>query len=267
MTPPPDPRPFAARLSAALDAPVELSFGRARRNVIVVRRFAAGIRIRVNAAFADAPEEVWDALAAWIRSGKRARAASARLDAFVAELAETLGPPKPRAVALRRAGTAHDLTPLARSLLADEFATELPGEFVERVTWGRRGSRRARRSLQLGSYDSTSNLVRVHPVLDQEAVPAFFVRFVLFHEFLHAAFDLSAPREHDGDDARRRRAHHPPHFRARERAYRDFERAEAWQHEHIGALLRSARTGRPLARPKGAARLLRAGQALLFPDR
>ena len=36
-----------------------------------------------------------------------------------------------------------------------------------------------------------------------------------------------------------RRMLHPPVFRARERLFRDFERALAWEKAHIGRLLRS----------------------------
>jgi hypothetical protein len=32
---------------------------------------------------------------------------------------------------------------------------------------------------------------------------------------------------------------HPPIFRARERVFRDFERALAWEKAHVGRLLRS----------------------------
>ena len=125
------------------------------------------------------------------------------------------------------------------------------------ITWGRRGPRRVRHTLQLGSFDPEQKLVRVHPVLDQEAVPSFFVRSVLFHELLHAALE-------GADDARR---HHGPEFRARERAYRDHDRALAWQERHLAALIRSARTGEPLgtARRRRLRLLLDPLQGWLFP--
>ena len=75
-------------------------------------------------------------------------------------------------------------------------------------------------------------------------VPRWFVRFVLFHELLHAA--LGAERDSAG-----RRLHHGPRFRAIERAHPDHERALRWERRHLGALLRSARGGRPL-RPLSA---------------
>ena len=131
---------------------------------------------------------------------------------------------------------------MAASLLAREFVLDFAERPAPGVTWGRRVKSRARRSLQLGSYDPQTHVARVHPVLDQPGVPAWFVRYVLFHEILHAA--LPARTACDG-----RAIHHGPAFRAREREYEDYARALRWQRRHLGKLIRSARNGVP-ARPR-----------------
>ena len=107
----------------------------------------------------------------------------------------------------------------------------------------------ARRSIQLGCYVRESHIVRMHPVLDQRAVPEWFVRFVLFYELLHATMPT---------DVRP----HGPEFRARERAYPEYAAAVAWQKRHIDALIRSARRAGPM--PTAPASML---QGLLFPLR
>jgi hypothetical protein len=103
-----------------------------------------------------------------------------------------------------------------------------------------------------------AHLVRIHRVLDQAAVPEFFVRFVVFHELLHAAI----PARRTG----RRTVHHGADFRRIERAYPDFERAKRWENEHIDALLRATRTGKPLPKPRSSepSKAIRFLQRLLF---
>ena len=73
--------------------------------------------------------------------------------------------------------------------------------------------------------------VRIHPTLDRPEVPEFYVAAVVFHEMLHQAVPVH--------EAGGRRVVHGREFRARERAYRDHERARAWESRHLGLLLSS----------------------------
>lgn len=248
------PAQWEAELASHLGYPVRVEYTRARRYPVQLRparRDELAVRpelrhgwvVRLHGAFGTAPPEVREALAAWIRAGRRARRASALLDSWTEETLRALPTPPPRRASLRPAGEVHDLGALTLELLADEFHGEFDGDAgPPAVTWGRRGRSRARSRLQLGSYQPGSHLVRIHPVLDQAAVPAWFVRYVLFHEHLHAA----VPSE--TDEATGRTAHHGPRFRVRERAYADLTRALAWERLHLPSLLRSARSGSPLRR-------------------
>jgi len=100
--------------------------------------------------------------------------------------------------------------------------------------------------------------VRVHRVLDQDKVPAWFVRYVLFHELLHAA--LEEPRRAG------RRVLHGPRFRERERQYADFERAKRWELSHLDELIRAARNPKLVrqAPAKAARSVVGWAQELLF---
>ena len=127
-------------------------------------------------------------------------------------------------------GCVHQLEELAVPLFEEEFPEAFDEGRRPGLTWGRRGRSRAKRSLLLGSYCAETDTVRIHPVLDRDWVPAWFVRYILFHELLHAVL----PRAH---------GHHGPAFRARERAYPDFTRARNWQRTHLPRLIREARRG------------------------
>lgn len=208
----------------------------------------------MHSMFAAAPPEVRSAVVDLLASRKRARSRSV-LDDWIALALEKHPRPRISDEELATRGAHHELARIAGTLLD----SELHGEFdsdrsAPRITWGRPLGRRPVRGMRLGSYDVDLHLVRIHPALDQAAVPEWFVRYVLFHEFLHA---LHPPvRGRDG-----RWVRHGPELVRREKTYPDLERALAWEREHIDRLIRSARTGAPIKIRRSALRLL---QGLLF---
>jgi len=246
---------WARHLSRSLGREVRVRYGRARRQVIVAHPERHGLRVRMNQAFERAPHAVCDAVADWLRDGREARAACRELDRFIAAIVPTLAPARRQRVVTR--GTTHDLAELLAELQAEEFPGLPPERQPSALTWGRRGKRGARRSLLLGSFCPETYLIRIHPVLDQPAVPRSFVRYVLFHECLHAA--LNEPCS-GGERAR----HHGPEFRSRERAYHGTAPALRWQAENLPALLRSARTGKPMPLPRSGLSPVRWLQGVLF---
>ncbi len=229
---------WARFLSGQLGREVRVRYGSARRQVIVAYPERAGLRVRMNQAFGRAPEPVRIAVADWLRVGRNARVACRELDDWIASIVSTLGPPRLPRILVR--GAHHDLGELSLDLLAHEFGALPQERRPSGVTWGRRGPRGAQRSLQLGSFDPETALIRIHPVLDQPAVPRWFVRYVLFHELLHAELNQAC-------SPAKRAQHHGREFRGREAAYLDTAPALAWQTKNLSALLRSARTGRPIS--------------------
>lgn len=245
---------WEAELSASLGYPVRVELTRSRSYPIQLRHpkpaelrerpeLRRGWVVRLHRVFADAPTEIRADLASWIRVGRRARRAGRDLGAWTERaIADQPAAPR-RRVTLQPVGDVHDLARLSHGLLGAEFTGEFGDERpTPEVTWGRRGKSRARGRLQLGSFQPEGNLVRIHPVLDQRAVPAWLVRYVLFHEHLHAALPSET------DPATGRTSHHGRRFRERERAYSDYARALLWERQHLGRLLRSARAGKPLGR-------------------
>ncbi len=89
------------------------------------------------------------------------------------------------------------------------------------ITWGAKSPRWAVRKRTLGSYSERSNTIRINPVLDRKTVPRYYVAFVVYHEMLHAAIGLLLQGK--------RRSVHSREFRKRERLFKDYERAVAWE--------------------------------------
>jgi hypothetical protein len=196
-----------------------------RRTVLSTLRRAGRTVVRLHRVFTRAPDDVIDAVGLYLAHGDRraSRAISAYVDA-------NRPPPSATPRNLVGRGAVYDLDELFGELEREQFAGQLTGVGI---TWGRRGPRSSRRArtIRMGTYSFDERVIRVHPKLDQAWVPRFFVRFIVFHEMLH---HVEPARE-----TASRTEFHTPSFRARERAYPDYERAIAWERANIRQLLRS----------------------------
>src|SRR5947208_12243015 len=90
-----------------------------------------------------------------------------------------------------------------------------------KVTWGRRRKRRPKEYFIFGTIQEEDRIIRINPRLDQPFVPLWFLRYILYHEMLHAF----VPDE-IGPDGRRRV--HTEEFNRREREYPNYHRALRW---------------------------------------
>ena len=77
------------------------------------------------------------------------------------------------------------------------------------------------RKRTLGSYSERSHTIRINPVLDKRTVPCYVVAYVVYHEMLHAAMGIS---RHGG-----RRIVHSREFRRKEKLFKEYEKAMAWE--------------------------------------
>lgn len=222
-------RRVADQISDVLGERVRLTVHDNRSTMVSFRRAHGGLHYRVHHMFLDAPGEVVRALAAFAgpaRGGAgRRREAGGRIDAFVRARRDRIG--APRVGRLQPRGRAHDLQAIFDRLNASEFG----GAIQARIGWGAVRPGRRRRTVKTGVYLHDARVIRIHPTLDRPQVPEFYVAAVVFHEMLHQAVPV---HERGG-----RRVVHGREFRERERAYRDHERARAWEARHLGLLLAS----------------------------
>ena len=276
-----DPGPLAAEdweafLSEHLARRVRVSYGSSRTNPLLARRprrsallrRAASARsrakdegidwhVRMHAMFASAPPRIRTAVADLLRPGASPRRARPVLESWIEGMLASLPPRVVPESKLATRGSCHDLARIAGDLVAAELRADFgPDRAVPKLTWGRSGGRRSRRGMRLGSYDAELDLVRIHPALDQPAVPPWFVRYVMFHELLHAELNEICA-------GTKRAQHHGREFRRREAAYPGTAPALDWQVANLSALIRSARTGKPMA-ARRRSRAARLTQALLF---
>ncbi len=124
-------------------------------------------------------------------------------------------------------GRWHDLGALER----EERALHFPHLGALPVVWGRADTAEARTSLRLGCYDASARTIRIHRRLDHPRVPAWFVGFVIFHEYLHHELGV------DQRDRGGRRLLHTPEFRRREARHPRHSEALAWEKANLRAML------------------------------
>lgn len=216
---------WSRALAERLGQPIRLVVTDNRSTMLSARPKGGRLEVRLHHMFLTADTNILEAVSAYL-SESDARAAGV-IDRFVEENRSRFVAPGPSESALRPGGRHHDLRAIADDLGRRHFG----GPVDVRITWGKRvQTKRRQRSLQLGTYLPEERLIRIHPVLDQPWVPAFFVEAVVFHEMLH--HDMPAIL-HNG-----RRHYHTKAFRSRERSFEYHCAAEQWQERNLWRLLR-----------------------------
>lgn len=222
-----------SELIAATGVDIRLRITNNTSTMMSLRYEAAGRRalVGLHHMFLEAPAEIRRALGAWIIKPS-AKVPGKKLEAFIAERRHLIASKPVKHAVLRTQGQCFDLEALYREVNTAHFQ----GEVDAPITWGKMPATRRRRSIRFGSYSPGEHLIRIHPLLDQEFVPEFFVRYIVFHEMLHAHMGIE-------ETATGRRKIHPPEFRRREAAYPEYPRALAWMEDekNLRRLLRASR--------------------------
>jgi hypothetical protein len=197
-----------------------------RYSMVAVRRAPIGYRVRIHRMFAGVHRRIVRALARYVVHNDRR--ASSVLGEYIERNKHIIRmqPRRPRQVTIRTTGRHHDLRVIFDELNAEYFA----GRMDARITWGPSVSRRRRRrSIKMGSFSVEDRVIRIHPALDQAAVPRYFVAWIVFHEMLHG--------KHEVTRVGGRRCFHTKEFLADERTFQHYQRAFAWEKRNIDRLL------------------------------
>lgn len=212
-------------LQAAVDAPLRVTITDNRRTMISLRKRPGFTELRLHHMFLSAPVSTVRALSAYV--ARSDRAASVELGRYIEAHRERIRRRATRPPTVCTRGLCHDL----EAIYADVNARFFQSSVDVRITWGRQGATAygRKRSIKLGSYCSREKLIRVHPSLDTQHVPRFFVEYIVYHEMLH---HVLPPVVRAG-----RRQLHDRRFKALERAFPDYERALAWERAHLDLLL------------------------------
>jgi len=133
-----------------------------------------------------------------------------RKDPEIEELVRKRRAAKGRKQFSGKPGKHHSLRKIYSDLNEQYFNNQID---IKRIGWGLRRSWD-----RLGHYDPIHHTITLNPVLDSLDVPSYVVRYIVYHEMLHALF---------GDiKVHGFRKHHTREFRNTESAYPDYEKAK-----------------------------------------
>ncbi len=203
---------------------VELTTNRATMLSTRLRRGV--LRVRLDSTFGGAPEALLEAVARYVSGQGYSATDGALIDHWIATHQTRIREVRTADLAVQPQGEFHDL----EEILSRINATYFQGQVQARITWTRSPRGQKRQTIHLGTYSPDESLIRIHPALDQDFVPDYFVESVVFHEALHELFGIT---ESGG-----RRCIHPPEFAAAERRYLRWEDARRWEARHLSKLLR-----------------------------
>jgi hypothetical protein len=136
--------------------------------------------------------------------------------------------PMQRQLNLQHEGEYFDLREIFDELNARHFRNRLRGY---KVVWGRRRKQRPKEYFVFGTIQEEDRVIRINPALDQPFVPLWFLKYVMYHEMLHAVVP------DDVDSSGRRRVHTEEFYR-RERQYPGYWRARRWEDDNLARFLR-----------------------------
>lgn len=201
-------------LEESLNRPVTFTLTENSTSMLSARVRNNILHIRLHRMFLNADNRIIDEVVVFL---KRKRSKMYLFRKFIRDNREHLPKRPPNKVPIKTLGKFHDLR-----ALYDEINNEyFEGTINAVITWGSRSPRHAVRKRTLGSYSERSHTIRINPVLDKIAVPRYVVASIVYHEMLHAAMGIFQKGE--------RRSIHSREFRRREKLFKDYERAKAWE--------------------------------------
>ena len=221
-----------SRLRELIGIPLSLTLTDNTKSMITVRWKNGACAVRLHQMFLDAAEDVLRALAAFIRHPclRQKHLLRAFIKNHERMIRPARVPEKPKGSRLRPEGKHVDLRAYFQKLNEVHFS----GRLGCAITWGTRKRGRRPRSIRLGSYCTDKRIIRIHPVLDSPAVPAYVIEDVLYHEMLH--HELGMVRLNG-----RLLSHHRV-FKDKEKAFPHSDRAMEWIQRNLSWLLTRARS-------------------------
>lgn len=181
--------------------------------------------LHMHRLFNEAPTPVLEAV---LRFAQRKDARALGVIRQMADIYFSENPAEP--AKLEEKGEAYDLRKIYNKLKAKYFKPS----YEALIGWSDKEPKGSFRYITFGSYDRHRNQIRINPVLDNAAVPAHFVEFVVYHEMLHA---VCLPIV----DKRGRTWVHTAEFKAKEKEFGQYEEAKEWEKTSLSFLKKQAR--------------------------
>ena len=195
-----------------------------RRVMISFRRHEGTVQLRLHESFALAGSGLTRDLSTFLYKNER------RVPDSVKEFVNSLSKRKENnsnAGSLTPCGKYSDLKKIYTKINQAYFNNLLKG----RAVWGRKIFLDNKRTITFGSYSPAQRLIRIHPVLDTELTPRFYLEAVMHHEMVHEYLDKIENVD------RKRTPAHCGQFKKLERKFKYHALANAWEKRHCEKLM------------------------------
>lgn len=213
-------------LEATAGKKVQLKINDNRSTMLSVRWEPDCTKVSMHRMFLEAPQNVMEALACYIRKGNQPM--SPNIKFFIEENLKTLDyshqlDPK----RLYSQGAVYNLQKIYNDLNHEYFSKKLPLQ----ITWFGKPNQRSRSRLTFGLYHDPLKLIKIHRLLDSPAIPDYLVSYVVYHEMLH--YVCPAYRDERGINRI-----HTKEFKEREQEFQHYQLALEWIEEHQNHLFK-----------------------------
>lgn len=175
--------------------------------------------LRLHRMFLYAGSDVLNELGGYIRNSRKK---TPLIREFINRNTHNLKKKPPRKVRLIHSGKKFHVLDIFNKINSEYF----DGKISSSITWSKSSPKRSVAKRTLGSYSQDMDLIRINPVLDSARVPGYFLEFVVYHEMLHADLNNEPPIG--------RRTVHSREFKNREKLFRHYDRATAWEKKRWG---------------------------------
>ena len=104
------------------------------------------------------------------------------------------------------------------------------------LVWGKEGKKGQQKTIRLASYWPKRKEIRLHPYLEIEGVPDYYIEYLLYHELCHAYLVMSGQAK-DGEQ-------HGPDFMKLEKKFPLLHRAIEWEELGLAEFLEQCKRSR-----------------------
>lgn len=175
-------------------------------------------RLSVHRRFLLAPEEIIDSVSQFISQKTGMPLLLKRYIQSDQDLDQSLGP-KRSSKKQEVQGRFFDLSQILSSIEKEYFGTSLGLQ----ISWyGKQNLKKPSQCRTLGLFDCVSKTIKIHRTLDDDRVPLFYIKFVVFHEIMHFLYPPKVSKNG-------RIQFHHAEFRNNEQKFSQYKEAIDWE--------------------------------------
>lgn len=178
-------------------------------------------KVSLHRIFLDAPRNVMDAVACYLKRKDKSIATSVR--AFIEDRLQKLDYSHTiDRTKLYSCGTVYNLQKIYNKLNAEYF----DGTLDLYITWFGKSNKRSRSRFTFGLYHDPLRLIKINRMLDNPTFPEYVVSYVVYHEMVHHV----CPSYFDAN------GHHHIHtkeFKEMEEQFEHFDLAQKWIKQNV----------------------------------